>query len=143
MINLKIIKNKKHYYNTHNIKLKSIHRNNILHYGDWGIITINKGTITPNQLEAMRFILAKNIKYIGKLWIKILPNHPITKRPKDSRMGAGKGKIDKWVFVLRPGDIIFEATKISKNILLPMFKLIKSKTILNIKIIYKNDIYSN
>lgn len=142
MVDFKHIINKK-YYNTHNIKLKYIPRNNVLHYGDWGIIVTKEGVITPNQLETIRCILSKTIKKIGKLWIKILPDHPITQRPKDSRMGAGKGKIIKWLFIFRPGDIIFEATKISKNLLIPLFKLVKSKLALNIKIIYKNDTYNN
>ncbi|GIX66439.1 hypothetical protein BcabD6B2_58760 (apicoplast) [Babesia caballi] len=133
----------KKYYNNHSIKLKHIIRNNILHYGDWGIVAAEEGTITPNQIESARVILSKNVKHIGKMWVKILPDHVITKRPKDSRMGSGKGKSAEWVFIIRPGDIIFESTKISKNILIPVFKLIKAKLPLKVKIIYKNGVYSN
>nr|QAX27092.1 ribosomal protein L16 [Babesia motasi]QAX27121.1 ribosomal protein L16 [Babesia motasi] len=142
MVNLPHITNKK-YYNNHSIKLKNIVRNNTLHYGDWGIVSCKEGIITPNQLETARCLLSKVIKHIGKLWIKILPDHIITHRPKDSRMGSGKGKPYKWVFVIRPGDIIFEATKISKHLVLKTFKLVKDKLPLDVKIIYKNDIYSN
>ncbi|GFE55965.1 ribosomal protein L16/L10E (apicoplast) [Babesia ovis] len=142
MANLRHILNKK-YPNNHGLKLKKIHRNNKLHYGDWGIIVCEEGILTPNQVETVRCILSKNIKHIGKVWIKILPDKIITRRPKDSRMGSGKGKPHLWVFTSRPGDIIFEATKVSKYVLFKMFSLIKSKFPLRIKIIYKNGVYSN
>nr|QAX26994.1 ribosomal protein L16 [Babesia sp. Xinjiang]QAX27000.1 ribosomal protein L16 [Babesia sp. Dunhuang] len=142
MVILKHIINKK-YDNNRKIKLKNIHRNNVLNYGDWGIVALESGTITPNQIETARCILSKNIKNIGKLWVKILPDWLITRRPKDSRMGSGKGKAYKWVFVTRPGDVLFEATKITKYVLFNIFKLVKSKFPIKIKLIYKNGIYSN
>nr|YP_009170374.1 ribosomal protein L16 [Babesia orientalis]ALE29373.1 ribosomal protein L16 [Babesia orientalis] len=142
MVVLKHILNKKH-NNNHSLKLKHIHRNNELHYGDWGIISNEAGVLTPNQIETVRCILSKNIKHIGKVWVKILPDQLITRRPKDSRMGSGKGKPYIWVFVVRPGDIMFEATKISKYVLIKMFKLIKSKLPITVKLIYKNEVYNN
>nr|AXX76210.1 ribosomal protein L16 [Babesia duncani] len=124
-------------YNNHNYKFKHIHRNNILHYGDWGIIATNEGILTPNQIEASRCSLSKYIKNIGKVWIKIFPTHAVTKRIKDSRMGSGKGRFLKWVYVVRPGDIIFEATFLSLKFMLKIFKSIRNKLPIKIKLIYK------
>ncbi|EDO05091.1 Ribosomal protein L16p/L10e family protein (apicoplast) [Babesia bovis T2Bo] len=142
MANLRHIFNKK-YNNNHSIKLQKINRNNKLHYGDWGIISCEEGVVTPNQIETVRCLLSKSIKHIGKMWTKILPDKLVTRRPKDSRMGSGKGKPHVWVFVVRPGDILFEATQIPLYSLIKTFKLLRHKLPIKTKLIYKNGIYSN
>jgi len=83
-------------------------RGNTLAYGTFGIIATEPCWIKSNQIEAARVALTRYIKRGGKVWIKIFPDKPVTKKPADTRMGSGKGNPEFWVAVVKPGRVLFE-----------------------------------
>jgi large subunit ribosomal protein L16 len=84
------------------------YRNNKISFGDYALQSQECGWITSRQIEATRRTITRSIKRGGKLWITIFPDKPITARAAESRMGAGKGAVDYWVAVIKPGTILFE-----------------------------------
>ena len=83
-------------------------RGNTVAYGEYGLQTLEAGWITSNQIEAARIAMTRYIKRGGKVWIKIFPNKPISKKPAETRMGKGKGATEYWVAVVKPGRVMFE-----------------------------------
>ena len=81
---------------------------NTLTFGDWGLKALEPCWMTNRQIEAARVALTRHIKRGGKVWIKVFPDKPITKKPAEVRMGSGKGNPEGWVAVVRPGRILFE-----------------------------------
>ncbi len=89
-------------------------RGSELSFGDYGLRTLECGWITDRQIEASRIAITHFIKRGGKLWIRIFPDKPITKKPAETRMGKGKGAPEQWVAVVKPGRILFEMGGIEK-----------------------------
>lgn len=89
-------------------------RGNALAYGTFGIIATEPCWIKSNQIEAARVALTRYIKRGGKVWIKIFPDKPVTKKPADTRMGSGKGNPEFWVAVVKPGRVLFEIEGVSE-----------------------------
>jgi large subunit ribosomal protein L16 len=83
-------------------------RGSTLAFGDYGLKAMECGWITARQIEAARVAMTRSIKRGGKVWIRLFPDKPITKKPAETRMGKGKGAPDQWVCVIRPGKILFE-----------------------------------
>jgi large subunit ribosomal protein L16 len=83
-------------------------RGSTLSFGDFGLKAMECGWITARQIEAARVAMTRSIKRGGKVWIRLFPDKPITKKPAETRMGKGKGAPDQWVCVIRPGKILFE-----------------------------------
>lgn len=83
-------------------------RGNKVSYGEFGIQAMEPGWITGNQIEAARIAMTRYIKRGGKVWIKIFPDKPVTKKPLGTRMGSGKGAPEYWVAVVKPGRVLFE-----------------------------------
>jgi large subunit ribosomal protein L16 len=83
-------------------------RGNFVSNGEYGLQALELGQITSNQIEAARVAMTRYIKRGGKVWIKIFPDKPITKKPADTRMGKGKGSVEYWVAVVKPGRVLFE-----------------------------------
>lgn len=83
-------------------------RGNILNFGDFGLQAIECGWLTSRQIEAARIAMTRFIKRTGRIWIRIFPDKPITKKPAETRMGKGKGPPEDWVAVIRPGRILYE-----------------------------------
>ncbi len=79
-----------------------------LSFGDYGLKVMEPGWITDRQIEASRIAMTRFIKRGGKIWIRLFPDKPVTKKPAETRMGKGKGAPDHWVAVVRPGKIVFE-----------------------------------
>ncbi|MDP1881169.1 MAG: 50S ribosomal protein L16, partial [Parachlamydiaceae bacterium] len=79
-----------------------------VHFGEFGIQVLERGWITNQQIEACRIAINRYFQRRGKVWIRIFPDKPITKKPAEVRMGKGKGGVDHWVAVVRPGRILFE-----------------------------------
>ena len=79
-------------------------------YGDYGIQALEPAWITANQIESVRITLSRYTKKVGKTWIKIFPDKPITKKPAETRMGSGKGNPEYFVAVVKPGRVLFEIT---------------------------------
>lgn len=85
-------------------------------YGDYGLQALEPGWITSRQIEAGRIAMTRHIKRGGKVWINIFPDKPITAKPAETRMGSGKGNLDHWVAVVRPGRILYELSYHDKDI---------------------------
>ena len=96
-------------------------------HGEYGIKSTELGLITARQIESARKVLTRFVKRGGKLWIKIFPDKPMTKKPVEVRMGKGKGPVEYWVAPVRPGTVIFELEGISKENAIEAFKLAAAK----------------
>jgi large subunit ribosomal protein L16 len=83
-------------------------RGSSLAFGDYGLKALECGWITDRQIEAARVAMTRSIKRGGKIWIRLFPDKPITKKPAETRMGKGKGAPEQWVAVIRPGKVLFE-----------------------------------
>lgn len=91
------------------------HKGNKVSYGEYGIMALEPAWITSNQIEAARIAMTRSIKRGGKVWIKIFPHKPVTKKPAETRMGAGKGSPEFWVAVVKPGRVMFEIAGVSEE----------------------------
>lgn len=89
---------------------------NFVHFGDFGIQVLDRGWITNKQIEACRVAINRYFQRRGKVWIRIFPDKPITKKPAEVRMGKGKGAVDHWVAVVRPGRVLFEVGNVPKEL---------------------------
>jgi len=83
-------------------------KGNELSFGDFGIQSLSRGRMTSQQIEAARVAMTRSLKRKGKVWIRVFPHKPVTKKPAETRMGKGKGGVDKWVAVIKPGTMLFE-----------------------------------
>ena len=83
-------------------------RSNFVAYGSYGLKALEPGWITSRQIEATRISISRRVRKLGKMWIRIFPDKPITKKPAETRMGKGKGSPEYWVSVVKPGRILFE-----------------------------------
>ena len=90
-------------------------RGNKVTYGDYGIIATEPCWIRSNQIEAARIAINRYVKRGGKVWIKIFPDKPITKHPAEARMGSGKGSVEFWVAVVKPGRVLFEIAGVTEE----------------------------
>ena len=110
-------------------------RGNMVTDGEYGLQATEAGWITSNQIEAARVAMTRSIKRGGKVWIKVFPDKPITKKPAETRMGKGKGAPEYWVAVVKPGRVMFEIAGVTEDVAkealrLAMHKLpVKSKFI--------------
>lgn len=83
-------------------------RGNVISFGDYGLQTLAGGRITARQIEAARIAMTRHVKRGGKVWIRIFPDKPVTKKPAETRMGKGKGNPEEWVAVVKPGHMLYE-----------------------------------
>src|SRR6187200_2906437 len=79
-----------------------------VHFGDYGLKSLDAGWVTNRQIEAARIAMTRHIKRGGKVWINVFPDKPVTQKPAETRMGSGKGNPERWVAVVRPGRVLFE-----------------------------------
>jgi large subunit ribosomal protein L16 len=91
-------------------------RGNTVVFGDYGLVALDRMWITNRQIEAARIAMNRHIKRGGKLWIRIFPDKPYSKKPAETRMGKGKGAPEYWVAVVKPGTVMFELGGIDKNL---------------------------
>ena len=91
-------------------------RGNVVNEGEYGLQATTAGWIKSNQIEAARVAMTRFIKRGGKVWIKIFPNKPISKKPAETRMGKGKGATEYWVAVVKPGRVLFEIAGVNEDV---------------------------
>ena len=96
-------------------------------FGHYGLQALEPGWVSSRQIEAARVALTRHIKRGGKVWIRIFPDKPITKKPAETRMGKGKGAPEEWVAVIRPGKILFEMEGVPLDIATQAMKLASAK----------------
>ncbi len=111
------------------------YRGNKITYGDFGIVAMEPCWVTSNQIEAARIAMTRFIKRGGKVWIKIFPDKPVTKKPAEVRMGSGKGAVEYWVAVVKPGRVMFELSGVAEDTAREALRLAIHKLPLKCKII--------
>lgn len=120
-------------------KMKGLsQRGHRLAYGVFGIKSLDSAWITSRQIEAARIAATRCIKREGKLWIKIFPDKPITKKPAEVRMGKGKGVVEYWVAIVKPGRILFELDGVSRSIAIEALRLASQKLPVKTKLVIEN-----
>ena len=102
-------------------------RGNTVAFGEYGLMTVEPGWISNRQIEAARVAMTRHIKRGGKVWIRIFPDKPITKKPLEVRMGKGKGNPEGWVAVVKPGRVMFELEGVTEEIAKEAMKLAAAK----------------
>ncbi len=102
-------------------------RGNFLAFGDFGLQAQSCGRITAQQIEAARIAITRHVKRGGKVWIRIFPDKPITKKPAETRMGKGKGSPEGWVVVVRPGRILYEMSGVGREVAKEALRLASRK----------------
>ena len=114
-------------------------RGNFLAYGDYGIQAQTCGWITSNQIESARIAINRYIRRGGKLWIKIFPDKPISKKPLETRMGKGKGAPEYWVAVVKPGRVMFELGGVDEATAREALRLAANKLPIKCKFVKKEE----
>ena len=102
-------------------------RGSKLNFGDFGLQAAECGYITSRQIEAARIAMTRRVKRGGKMWIRIFPDKPVTKKPAEVRMGKGKGSVEYWVAEIQPGRMLYEMEGVSEEIALDAFTLAAAK----------------
>lgn len=113
-------------------------RGGTLHFGEFGLQATECGRITARQLEAARVAMTRSVKRGGNIWVRIFPNKPITKKAAETRMGSGKGNVEEWAAVIKPGRILFEMAGITRAEAFQALKLANAKLPLHCKPIDKS-----
>ena len=115
-------------------------RGNVISYGEYGLVASEPCWITSNQIEAARIAMTRYIKRGGKVWIKIFPDKPVTAKPAETRMGSGKGAVEYWVAVVKPGRVMFEIAGVSEEVAREALRLAMHKLTCKCKIVSKADL---
>ena len=102
-------------------------RGNTVSFGDFGLQATECGRITARQIEAARIALTRYVKRTGKVWIRVFPDKPISKKPAETRMGKGKGGTEAWVAVIRPGKVLYEIVGVPEQLAREAFQLAAAK----------------
>ena len=130
------------------VKRRRVHRGrmkgvatkgNKIAYGEYGLVATECGWITSNQIEAARIAMTRSIKRGGKVYINIFPHKSVTKKPAEVRMGSGKGSLDYWVAVVKPGRIMFEIDGVPEEVAREALRLAQHKLPIKTKIVSKAD----
>ena len=114
-------------------------RGNVVSNGEYGLQATECGWITSNQIEAARIAINRSIKRGGKVWIKIFPDKPVTKKPAETRMGSGKGSPEYWVAVVKPGRVRFEVAGVNEEACREALRLAMHKLPIKCKIIGREE----
>ena len=115
-------------------------RGNTITYGEYGIVAMEPCWIKSNQIEAARVAMTRHIKRGGKVWIKIFPDKPVTAKPAETRMGSGKGTLEYWVAVVKPGRVMFEISGVAEDVAKEALRLATHKLPCKCKIVSKADL---
>ena len=111
------------------------HRGSNLDFGDFGLASVVHGRITARQIEASRVTISRHVKKIGKMFIRVFPDKPISKKPLETRMGKGKGAPEYWVALVKPGRMIFEMEGVSAEVARRALTLASHKLPIKTKIV--------
>lgn len=115
-------------------------RGNSVAFGQWGVMSLEPGWITNRQIEAARVAMTREMKRGGKVWIRIFPDKPITKKPAETRMGKGKGNPEGWVAVIKPGRVLFEVDGVDEALGKRAMELAMAKLPVRTRIIRREEI---
>jgi len=113
-------------------------RGSTINFGDYGLKAVECGYMTAQQIEAARIAINRTVKRGGKMWIRIFPDKPLTKKPAETRMGKGKGSPEQWVAVIRPGRILYELTGVDEELAVKALTLAGNKLPFATKVISRS-----
>ena len=102
-------------------------RGSSVSFGEYGLKSVSRGRMTARQIEAARRAISRHVKRGGKIWIRVFPDKPITKKPLEVRMGKGKGSVEYWVAQIKPGTMLFEIEGVSEDLAREAFELASAK----------------
>ncbi len=126
------------YRKQHRGRMKGLaQRGNFVAFGDYGLQALEPAWITARQIEAARRAIVRRLRRGGKYWIRIFPDKPVTKKPAETRMGSGKGNVDHWVAVVKPGRVIFEVAGVRKDVALDALRLAAHKLPIHTQVIMR------
>ena len=108
-------------------------------FGDYGLVALQGGYVSSNQIEAARVAMTRYIKRGGQVWIKIFPDKPITEKPAETRMGSGKGSPEYWVAVVKPGRVMFEIAGVEESLAAEAMRLAANKLPIKCKFVRKEE----
>jgi large subunit ribosomal protein L16 len=111
-----------------------------LSFGDYGLKAIDAGWITDRQIEAARIAMTRHVKRGGKIWIRLFPDKPITRKPAETRMGSGKGAPDHWVAVVKPGRVLYEIVGVDETLAREAMQLAAQKLPIKTKFVSRADL---
>src|ERR1041384_6245808 len=109
-------------------------------FGDFALQAVGRSFVTARQIEAGRMAIQRHVKRAGKLWIRVFPDKPITKKPLEVRMGSGKGGVEGWVAVVKPGKVMFELAGIPEADAREAFRLAGTKLPLAVRVLSRGDL---
>lgn len=115
------------------------YRGSTLAFGEFGLMTLQPGWITSRQIEAARIAMSRKIKRGGKIWIRIFPDKPITKKPAETRQGTGKGGVEYYVAVVKPGRILYEMDGMEKQLAIDAFALAAAKLPVMTRVLHRSE----
>ena len=119
------------------------YRGSELSFGHYGLQALEPGWVSNRQIEAARVALTRHIKRGGKVWIRIFPDKPITKKPAETRMGKGKGSPDRWVAVVKPGRMLFELEGVSREVAQSAMALAAAKLSVKTKFVAREEAHTD
>lgn len=123
----------------HRTKFKGMaKRGTELSFGDYALVSLSPGRMTDRQIEASRIAISRYVKRGGKLWIRVFPDRPITKKPVEVRMGSGKGDVEFWSASVKPGRILFEISGVTREQAREAFRLASHKLPFKCKFLQRN-----
>jgi large subunit ribosomal protein L16 len=103
------------------------YRGSDVSFGDYGLQAVARSWVTARQIEASRMAIQRHVKRAGKLWIRVFPDKPVSKKPLEVRMGSGKGSVEGWVAVVKPGKVLFEISGVTEKMAREAFHLAAAK----------------
>ena len=109
-------------------------------FGSYGLKAVTPGWITSTQIEAARITISRVVRKTGKMWIRIFPDKPITKKPAETRMGKGKGSPEYWVAVVKPGRVMFEVKGCTREVAKEAFRLAEHKLPIKVKMVEREGV---
>lgn len=115
------------------------HRGSTISFGDFGLQAIERGWLTARQIEAARIAMTRHVKRGGKIWIRIFPDKPVTKKPLETRMGKGKGPPEEWVAVIKPARILYEMEGVTEPIAREAMRLAAHKLPLRTRFVTRGE----
>lgn len=118
-------------------------KGNKIAYGEYGLVAESAARITSRQIEAARIAMTRFIRRGGKVWIDIFPHKPITRHPAESRMGSGKGSVEYWVAIVKPGRVMFEMAGVAEDVAREAMRLASHKLPVKCKFIKKEEVEAN
>jgi len=115
------------------------YRGSNLNFGEYGLMSLQPGWLTSRQIEAARIAMTRYVKRGGKIWIRVFPDKPITKKPAETRMGTGKGGVEYYVAVVKPGRILYEMEGMTADMANHAFRLAQAKLPVMTRIVHRSE----